>query len=366
MDKKSEQRQSKVFINNMVESAIRIGLLLMLLVFTYGIIKPFIIPVVWGAIIAVALMPLTVRIEKLLRGRRGLSASLLSLSGIALLISPFILVSGSVYEGVAQTTQVLQSGDIRIPGPTQKIADIPLIGDKLFEVWHLFSTNLEKAFQTFLPEIKVVASTLASTLGSAVSSLVFFIIALAIAAGFMTHSEKISAALQTVAIRAVGQKAEQWAQLMAATIRSVLLGVIGVAFIQTVVIGSAMFVYGVPGAEIITLALLIICIAQLPALIVVAPLIFYVYSTGDTIDTTIFAIWTLAGGLSDNILKPMLMGRGVDVPMPIILVGAIGGMLYAGIIGLFLGAIILAIWYELFMFWLSLEQQALRDNPKDP
>ncbi|SNX47617.1 putative inner membrane protein [Vibrio thalassae] len=87
-------------------------------------------------------------------------------------------------------------------------------------------------------------------------------------------------------------------------------------------------------------------------------MIFYLYSTGDGTSTTLFTIWALAGGLSDNILKPMLMGRGVDVPMPVILIGAIGGMLFAGIIGLFLGAIVLAIWYELFLFWINYEEQS--------
>ena len=355
MDKQIEQRQSKLFINNMVESAIRIGLLILLINFTYGIIKPFIIPVLWGAIIAVALLPLTKRLEKTYGGKRGLAATTVALIGIGILVVPFALVSGSLYEGVAHTTEVLQSGEIKIPGPTAKIAEIPVIGDKLYSIWNLFSTNLEKGIQQFLPEIKGFLGAIASILGGALTSLVMFIISLAIAGGFMAHAEKISGALETVAVRAVGKKAEQWANLMAATIRSVLLGVVGVAFIQAVIIGAAMFVFKVPAAGFLTLTILILCIAQLPALLIVAPVIFYVYSTGDGTSTTLFTIWALAGGLSDNFLKPMLMGRGVDVPMPVILIGAIGGMLFAGIIGLFLGAIVLAIWYELFLFWLDYE-----------
>ncbi|USE01784.1 AI-2E family transporter [Vibrio sp. SCSIO 43133] len=357
MDRQTEQRQSKLFVNNMVESAIRIGLLVILLIFTYDIIKPFIIPVLWGSIIAVALLPLTKKLERSLGGKRGLAATLVSLIGISLLVIPFVMVSGSIYEGVAHTTEVIQSGEIKIPGPTSKVADIPVIGDKLYSIWNLFATNMEKAIQQFLPEIKGFLGTVASILGGALTSLIMFIISLAIAGGFMAHAEKISGALETVAVRAVGKKAEQWANLMAATIRSVLLGVVGVAFIQAAIIGAAMFVFKVPAAGLLTLATLILCIAQLPALLIVAPVIFYVYSTGDGTSTTLFTIWALAGGLSDNILKPMLMGRGVDVPMPIILIGAIGGMLFAGIIGLFLGAIILAIWYELFLFWINYEEQ---------
>ncbi|MFA0085742.1 AI-2E family transporter [Vibrio sp. 10N.261.51.F12] len=357
MDKQIEQRHSKVFINNMVESAIRIGLLILLINFTYGIIKPFIIPVLWGAIIAVALLPLTKKLERTYGGKRGLAATTVTLIGISVLVIPFALVSGSLYEGVAHSTEIIQSGNIKIPGPTDRIAEIPVIGDKLYTVWNLFATNLEKGIQQFLPEIKSFLGTIASILGGALTSLIMFIISLAIAGGFMAHAEKISGALETVAVRAVGKKAEQWANLMAATIRSVLLGVVGVAFIQAVIIGAAMFVFKVPAAGLLTLATLILCIAQLPALLIVAPVIFYVYSTGDGTSTTLFTIWALAGGLSDNFLKPMLMGRGVDVPMPVILIGAIGGMLFAGIIGLFLGAIILAIWYELFLFWLNYESE---------
>ncbi|MEI6859074.1 MAG: AI-2E family transporter [Shewanella sp.] len=359
-DYRVRNQQSKIFVNNMMESAIRIGLLFMLIVWTFDIIRPFVIPVLWGAIIAVALMPLTQKLEKAFNGRRGLAAIALAIIGIGFLVIPFILVSGSIFDGISRTIEVLQSGNVNIPGPTQKVANIPVVGDKLYEIWALFSTNLEKAVQHFLPEIRSVVGTIASVIGSSLVTLIMFIISLIIAAGFMSHSEKISKGVSTIAVRVVGKNGEQWTTLTAATIRSVLLGVIGVAFIQSMLIGSAMFVFGVPLAGFITLGVLILSIAQLPALIVVLPVIFYVFSTQDTTPAIIFTIWVLLAGVSDNFLKPMLMGRGVDVPMPIILIGAIGGMLYFGIIGLFLGAVVLAIWYELFMAWLKVgkEQEA--------
>ncbi len=353
MDKQSELRQNKIFVNNMVESAIRIGLLIVLLVFTYDIIKPFIIPVLWGAIIAVALLPVTNWLEGKFGGRRGLAATLVVVLGIAILMSPFFTVSGSIYDGITHLTDVLQDGNVALPRPTQKVADIPLIGGKLFEIWQLFATNLEKAISKFLPEIKTLAGALATILGGAFSSFMMFIIALIISGGLMAKAETVTAALQVVAVRTVGEHAEEWTSMIAATIRSVLVGVIGVAFIQSMIIGASFFVFDIPGAGLLTLLVLILCIAQMPALLVVAPVMFYVYSTSDTAPTVIFVIWSLIGGLSDNILKPMLMGRGVDIPMPVILIGAIGGMLFAGIIGLFLGAIILSIWYELFILWIN-------------
>lgn len=353
MEMQTEADKSKRFVSNMMESAIRIGLLFILIVWTYDIIKPFIIPVLWGAILAVALMPITQKIEASLKGRRGITATVLVLLCIALLITPFVMVSGSLVDLVTHLTEVFKSGEVNIPGPTQRVADIPVIGGKLFEVWSLFSSNLEKAVTHFLPEIKVAASKMASIVGSSLSTLLMFIVSLAIAAGFMTHAEASSSALKNVTIRIVGKNGAEWTTLTAATIRSVLLGVVGVALIQSILIGAALFTFNVPAAGLITIGVLILGIAQLPALIVVLPLIGYMFSTQDTTPATIFSIWVFVAGLSDNFLKPLLMGRGVDIPMPVILFGAIGGMLSAGIIGLFLGAVVLAIWYELFLAWLK-------------
>ncbi|NRD74982.1 AI-2E family transporter [Shewanella sp. VB17] len=358
MDNQSQHTQSTQFVSNMMESAIKIGLLIFLISWTYDIIKPFVIPMLWGGIIAVALMPLTHKLERLLKVRRGLAATFLALLGMVLLFTPFIMVSGSIFDGVTHSLEMLQSGKISIPGPTQRVADIPVIGDKLFEIWSLFSSNLEKAVLHFLPEIKSIAAGMAGVIGSSLATLVMFIISLAIAAGFMAHAEVVSAAIANVAVRAVGPNAKAWTNLTAATIRSVLLGVVGVAFIQSMLVGSAMFVFGIPAAGLITFVVLIFGIAQLPALIVVLPVMFYVFATKDTTPATIFSIWVLLAAVSDNVLKPMLMGRGVDVPMPVILLGAIGGMLTAGIIGLFLGAVVLAIWYELFICWLNNDKVA--------
>ncbi|PSW21368.1 AI-2E family transporter [Photobacterium sanctipauli] len=369
MNKQLESKQSSIFVSNMVESAIRIGLLFMLIVWTYDIVKPFIIPVLWGAIIAVALMPITMKLEGMLGGKRGLAATILALLGVAILIVPIVVVSGSLYDGGVALTAMLQEGSVTIPRPTQRIADIPLIGDKLFEVWNLFATNLEHAVARFLPEIKAGASTIAGWLGSSLATIIMFMISLLIAAGFMAHSDSMASAVRAVSIRVVGQHGEEWASLTAATVRSVLLGVVGVAFIQSVLIGAVMFVFAVPAAAGITLIVFIFAIAQLPALLVVLPVILYMYSAEDSTTATIFTVLVLVAALSENILKPMLMGRGVSIPMPVILIGAIGGMISAGIIGLFLGAVVLAIWYELFITWVKMspqEEEAANEADETP
>ncbi|CAM2777435.1 AI-2E family transporter [Vibrio mytili] len=356
MNKQSERHESKLFISNMVESSIRIGLIFVLLMFTYDIIKPFIIPVIWGAIIAVALMPITQKLQRAYGGRRGLAATTIALLGIALLVTPLVMVSGSIYDGATHALEVLQSGSVKIPGPKPSVADWPLVGDKLFDTWTMFATNLEQAIQTFMPQIKSGLTALLGMVGGAIGSLLLSILSLAIAAGFMTYSESLSSGLTTIAIRTAGDNAKSWATMIAGTIKSVLLGVVGVAAIQALIIGAGFFIFGVPAAGLLTLILMILCIAQLPALLAVLPVIGYMYMTQDSSTATMFTVWAVVGALSENLLKPMLMGRGVDVPMPVILIGAIGGMLFYGIVGLFLGAVILAIWYELFVWWLNIEK----------
>ncbi|MBR9786802.1 MAG: AI-2E family transporter [Vibrionaceae bacterium] len=356
MDKLSERNESKLFISNMVESAIRIGLIFVLFMFTYDIIKPFILPVIWGAIIAVALLPVTKKLQRAYGGRRGLAATTIALLGIALLVTPLVMVSGSIYDGATHALQVLQNGDVKIPGPKPSVADWPLVGGKLYDTWTLFSTNLEQAIQTFMPQIKSALTSLLGMMGGALGSVLLSILSLAIAAGFMTYSESLASSLTTIAIRTAGDNAKSWATLIAATIKSVLLGVVGVAAIQALLIGAGFFVFGVPAAGLLTLILMILCIAQLPALLAVLPVIGYMYMTQDSTTATLFTVWAIVGALSENLLKPMLMGRGVDTPMPIILIGAIGGMLFYGIVGLFLGAVILSIWYELFVWWLNIEK----------
>ena len=186
--------------------------------------------------------------------------------------------------------------------------------------------------------------------------ILMFVISLLIAGGLMTYAESSGAAAQRLFVRIGGATpGGEWASLSVATVRSVLQGVVGVAIIQAVLCAIGLFAFGVPGAAIWSAVILFFAIAQLPALIIVAPIIAWAYSSSDGTSATIFAVWMLLAGASDNILKPILMGRGLDIPMPVILFGAIGGMIAYGIVGLFTGAVLLSIFYKLFGEWLAQE-----------
>lgn len=352
---------SRVFVNNVVEAFIRIGLIFVLVLGTYHIVQPFILPVLWGAIIAVALNPVVNILIDKLNLKRSTASSLVTIVCILLLFVPFIAITASIYEGLMGLIQTIGSGQLAAFTPSEQIKNIPLVGAHIYDGLIYLTAHIKDMVLQFLPQIKAMLTGLLSTFGSGFASLAMFIISLIIAGIFMAASNPISKVVVQVFERSAGSKGEEWAFMTAQIIRSVLVGVIGVAFIQTAIISAALFTFHIPAAGLISLLILVMCIAQLPAILAILPLCLYMYFTADTTPFIIFTIWALAAGLADNILKPILMGRGSMVPMPVVVIGSLGGMMYAGIIGLFLGAVVLALWWGVFMVWLGSEeeQQAL-------
>ncbi len=350
-----------LFVRNMIESTLRIGLIVILLSFAYDIIKPFTTPIVWGAIIAIAAFPLVKWLEPRLGGRRGLAAGLITLFFIAALVFPTWTVTDAGLGGLKKLGTGLESGELRVPPPTARVKDWPVVGERLFTAWSSASRDLEAFLHSNSEQIKELSGALLKRIGGSLMSVLMFVVSLAIAGGFMTYAEPCADGAKRFFVRVGGlNPGGEWAPMIVATIRNVLQGVIGVAIIQTVLVSIGLFVAGIPGAPILSVIVLILAIAQLPPLIVLAPVMAYAFSTMDTTWAVVFTVYQLIAGASDSFLKPMMMGRGLDIPMPVILFGAIGGMIMSGIVGLFVGAVILSIVYKLFGLWL--EQQAVTDR----
>jgi predicted PurR-regulated permease PerM len=178
-------------------------------------------------------------------------------------------------------------------------------------------------------------------------------ISLVVAGVLLAHREGAAAAATAIARRLGGPRGEELLGLAAATVQSVTRGILGVALIQSVLAGIAMLAVGVPAAGLWALAVMLLAVVQLPTLLVLLPVTFYVFSATSTGIAIAFAVWSLLVGLIDNVLKPILLGRGVDVPMLVIFLGAIGGFLLEGIIGLFVGAVVLAVSHRLFQEWVA-------------
>ena len=353
----------KIFTKNAIEAAIQIAILGVMVILTFKLIKPFMIPVIWGTILAVAMEPLIARIAGRLGGRRTLTSVLFVLMVVAVLIIPTGMLIMSSIDTAQTLTEQMQSKAIVIPPPPSKVADWPFIGNTVHQVWQMASINLEEALKHFSPQIKTAVGKLAGSVGGGLAGLFMIIISTCIAGVFLAKSEKCSAATNRIITRFAGERGEEITSLATATIRGVMLGVVGVAVIQASLAAIGMVVVGVPIAGLWTLLVLICAVIQLPPILILGPVAAYVFSFTDTTPAVLFLVWSLLISVSDAFLKPVLMGRGVDIPMLVILLGALGGMVMSGIIGLFVGAIVLAIMYTLFMAWLDDNDESLLPGP---
>ncbi|MCZ6754167.1 MAG: AI-2E family transporter [Gemmatimonadetes bacterium] len=341
------------FIQLSVEASIRIGLLALLTLWALNIVRPFIEPVLWGVIIAVAVMPIHQKVAKRLGGRPKLAATLFALLALAALIIPTVQFFGDVVSEGRALAQGLESGTLQVPPAPDKVRDWPVIGDPLADVWTAASQDLEGTLKKYQSQVAAVGSRLAAALGGLAMTVLQFIISFIVAAVFLVSASAGKDAVIQFATKVAGQDGAAFVRLSELTIRSVAQGILGIAVIQALLSGLGLAVAGVPGASLWAMVVLFLAIMQLPPILVLGPAMVYVFGNASPTTAVIFMIYGIIVSGSDAILKPMLLGRGVDVPMLVILVGAIGGMMMSGIIGLFVGAVVLALFYQLLVAWIG-------------
>ncbi|MDX2322048.1 MAG: AI-2E family transporter [Moritella sp.] len=345
------------FTSQAIDAYIKIAAISLLIFWCYSILKPFILLVVWGGIIATALYPIVIWANSKFSISKSKASAALTIIGVLLLLIPLIALSTGLYtSGSALFTEV-QAGTIAIPTPNVSIKDWPIIGDKAYAFGLQASSNLESMLTTYSEEVKSVVSKLASLLGSLGGSFIQFIISTIIAGAFMVNAEKCERAFVLVASRLTREHGEGLTSLSKTTIRSVVQGVIGVAIIQSMLAGVGVALAGIPGLALWMFLVLIVAIIQLPPILALLPAIIYAFAFDTTTTAVIFLIWCIVVSGSDAILKPILLGRGSDTPILVILLGALGGMAMSGIIGLFVGAVILSLTYQLLTVWLDSETE---------
>ena len=354
--------ENSQFTSRALEAAIRIGLLAALLVWCFVIVRPFIIPFVWGVIIAVAAYPVHRWLRDMLSERDGLAATLFTLFALILIIAPMVLLTGTLVESAKVLAEDLGDGSLSIPPPAAAVSNWPLIGEELSQFWLLASNNIQAALQQIAPQIKVVGRWLLATAAGAGFGILQFVIAIIIAGVLMAHAGSGKWAANAIAKRLAGAQGRDYAELAATTVRSVARGILGVAIIQSLLAGLGFLVAGVPWAGFWALLCLLLGVTQIGIAIIMIPIVISLFNTADTFTAIAFLIWSIPVGLLDNILKPILLGRGVKTPMVVIFIGAIGGFLASGLIGLFTGAVILALSYELFAAWLNDQTQPERND----
>jgi predicted PurR-regulated permease PerM len=355
-----------VIVNRAVEIAIRISLLALWVSLCFAIMRPFLAPLAWGIIIAISVHPAYLTLLGLVDNRRVLASLLFILIALLLLILPIILLSGTLVQGAESLAHGFEAGKLIIP-PAPDLSYIPLIGSGIEEFWKTAASNLEEAIHMIEPQLQMIGVWALGFAKDAGIGILHFILSIFIAAVFLAKSEEAGNTAHSIAHRLAGSHGFRFAQLTRAVIRSVFRGILGVAMIQATLAGLGMLAAGVPAAGLWALIGLLLSTVQIGVFPVMIPAAIYLFYTASTTTAVLFLIWTIFVGTIDNVLKPMLLGHGISVPMPVIFIGAIGGFIGQGIIGLFVGAVVLVLGYELLLAWLQEGGPVETDShPKPP
>lgn len=338
-----------------LDVVIRVVLIGFLAYFCYRALSPFLSLLAWSIILAVTLYPLHQMLSRRVGGRQWLASVILLLVGILLIVVPTVLLMNSFADSVRGFIDGVQNHTLQVPPPPVGAADWPVIGKTVNEYWSRAYNDLPGLVQSMQPKLSEIARYALGVVASIGSTMLLFLASFIIAGILMPYGESGERTFRSIFERTAGpEKAATLSNLSIATIRTVALGVIGIAAIQAILVGSALLLAGVPAAGVLAIITLVLGLAQVPAVIVTIPAIAYIWASGNysTTQAATYTIILLVVGMADNVLKPIMLGRGVDTPMPVILLGALGGMATGGILGMFIGATALALGYEIFMAWI--------------
>ncbi len=363
MESNNPQNPPRITFKKMVDTIIQLAVLFFLIGWCFDIIKPFFLILIWAGVIAIAIYPLYSVFVKMFRKRKGLASVVLTLLMLSILIIPSWLVTQSLFGEVSQLRNLHQHGELVIPPPGEKTKNWPAVTKPILDFWKLASENVQSAKEKYSDQLKSAGAWFLSTVAGIGKGLLQLVISVIIAGVLLAYSGSVGKAATKIFTKLAGKYGENFASTTVTTIRSVVKGILGVAVIQATMAGLGYFIAGVPYAGLWTVASLFCAIIQVGAGPIAIPVIIYMFSATDTLTAVLLAIWLGITLISDNILKPLLLGRGAPAPMLVVFMGAIGGFIASGFLGLFLGAVILTIGYKLFMVWIDAPQN---ENPEVP
>jgi predicted PurR-regulated permease PerM len=338
--------------DDIIQLAIRLGLLAFLIYWTFVLIRPFVPILAWSVVLAVALYPVFGLLSKILGGRPRLAAAILTLINLGIVIGPATWLGLSAVDGVRELAGNLSDGDLTVPSPPGQIKDWPFIGPQLYEFWNQASTNIRAVLREIAPHLKPLAGIMLALAGNAGVGTLKFLLAVALAGFLFPNGPQLVAAGRSFLSRVVPEQSEHFLELAGATIRAVSQGVIGVAMIQSLLAGIGFKLAGIPGAGLLAFAVMLLTIVQIGAAIVLLPVIVWIWIEKDFTTAVLLTLFMCVVGVLDNVLKPLVMGRGLATPTLVIFIGVIGGTLAHGIVGLFIGPIILSVAWELMVAWI--------------
>jgi predicted PurR-regulated permease PerM len=345
---------------------IRLALLGMFVFWALDLVGPFVPVAIWSVILAVALQPVHAWLAARLGGASRLAAALLTLVLLAIVIGPVALLGTSLAEALQGLSAGVGGGTLRVPPPPPGIEAWPIIGHEAEAAWSLASRSLEDALKEYAPTLTPIVAAILHRL-AAMSFGVLILATSVVIAGFLFVSgAQLAEGGRAFAERVVASRGAAFVDLAGLTIRNVSRGVIGVAAIQALLAGVVLAVAGFPGAGLLAFLILVLCIVQIGPAPVLLPIIVWVWVAIPTVQALMLTVVLVPITLLDNVLKPMLMGRGLRTPTLIIFIGVVGGTITHGLLGLFLGPVVLAVLYDLVVAWVRRAGPAAAAAPEPP
>ena len=347
MKNSPEIKSSKIF-----EIVLQLGLVFLILGFCIKLLMPFMMPILWAIIFAIVLYPMFNFLQKKLKGRKSLASFLIIATLLLLIILPTVAFFNSVTTTVMELKAGVEDGTVKVATPGQNIKEWPLIGDKAYDFLYALSTDMEKGLLEYKEQIVEVSKKLLGSLVSSGVAVLQVILSIIIAGVFLVSTSSQNLATNFIK-RIAGDNGDEFLNISVSTVYQVVKGILGVAIIQTLIQAVGLFGANIPFAGVLTLICLMLSIIQIGPIIINIGVIAYLFSQDDTTSAVIWTVFFILSGLSDNVLKPLLLGKGALVPMLVIFLGVIGGFMMSGFIGLFVGPIVFSIGYKLFVSWME-------------
>jgi predicted PurR-regulated permease PerM len=319
------------------------------------VLEPFLAAIVWAGMLVIATWPILIALEVRLGGRRWLAVAGMTVAILVVLVLPIVLAVATIAEHADDiATWVKDALSAGLPAPPAWVEKVPLAGPQIAREWAgLAASSQEELAAAVTPYVRGMIEWLVGQAGGVGRTLVHLVLTIAITVIFYMTGETAASGVRRFARRLGGERGDGAVVLAGQAIRAVALGVVVTAIVQSAASGIGLAACGIPYAGLLTAVVFILCIAQLGPVLVLLPAVGWLYWSGDPVRGTILLVWTLVVGVLDNVLRPMLIRRGADLPLLLILAGVIGGLVSLGIIGLFIGPVVLAVTYRLLGSWVA-------------
>ncbi len=350
--------KNQITNNSVYDTTIRLFIIFLIVGWCLMIMLPFVSIILWSVILALAMYPLHNTLSTKMGGRPKLASFIIIFSIFAIIIIPTGFLIGSLIDEVKALKASYDAGTLTIPPPNEKVKEWPIIGEKLYDLWLNVSANLEQMLFKYQDQLLGVGKKVGMGILSAAGGIVQIAAAFIIAA-ILLFIGGTGDAIRKFFRKLAGDRGDEFADITLKTVASVVKGIIGVALILALLNGVIFMLAGVPYAGIWTLLAFVLAVLQIPLIFITGPVIVYLFAERELMTAIIWSAFIFVAGLSDNVLKPILLGKGAPVPMLIIFIGVIGGFILSGFIGLFTGAIVMSLGYKLFIGWVYSDNEII-------